>query len=604
MDSNAPRWNLSSIYDSFDSKEYGRDCRLLEERIEDLQARIGELTGNFTADTLLSLIKAWEEAGEYAENLGAYAEAIYTADTRDERARAEINRIETLKLPLGKAAVLFRRTLESKKEQVMSLTDADSRIEPYSFFLSEAITRAAFQMDSELEDLANDLCRSGGDAWARLHGTLASTASTLWDAGSGERKTVTELRSLANSSDRELRRRAYEAELEAWKAVEIPMAAALNGVKGFAITVDRRRGWKNPLGKSAFQSRINEKTLAALISAIENSLPLFRRYLKAKARLLGIEKCAFFDLFAPLGYEEEGVEAARRSAFTKRLSWDEACALVADCFGRFDPAMAAFARKAYASGWVDAEMRDGKVGGAYCTDFPLAKEARILCNFDGSFDSALTLAHETGHAWHHELIKNLPRALSRYPMTLAETASIFAETLVFEAALKDAPPSERLALIEGSVKDSCQTLVDILSRYYFEKELFSRRESRELPAAELCGMMLDAQEKTYGDALDREKLHPYMWAVKAHYYSPALPFYNYPYAFGQLFALSLYARGREDGGFAGAYRGLLAATGRCSAEDLALKAGFDISDPGFWTRGIGVIEDRILAVEGGLHGNG
>jgi pepF/M3 family oligoendopeptidase len=564
----------------------------LTEKIEELERRTGELERSLDAETLLALIKAWEEAGAYAENLSSYAEAIYTTDTRNEQAQAEINRIEALKLPLGRAAILFRSTLAAKKEQVLSLAGQDSRIEPYTFFLAETMERASFQMESELEDLANDLCRSGGDAWARLHEALASTASAVWDSSSGERKTVTELRALANNPDRELRRRAYEAELGAWKAVEIPMAASLNGVKGFAITVDKRRGWKSPLQKSAFQSRISEKTLAALISAIEDSLPLFRRYLAAKARLLGLKKCAFYDLFAPLDRHEgpEG-EAA------KRLSWDEACSLVADCFESFDPAMADFARRAYASGWVDAEMRDGKIGGAYCTDFPLALEARILCNFDGSFDAALTLAHETGHAWHHELIKNLPRALSRYPMTLAETASIFAETLVFEAALKDALPSEKLTLIEGSVKDSCQTLVDILSRYYFEKELFSRREERELSAAELCRMMLDAQQKTYGDALDAESLHPYMWAVKVHYYSPALPFYNYPYAFGQLFALSLYARGREGASFAGAYHGLLEATGRCSAEDLALRAGFDITDADFWTRGIDVIGERILAIE-------
>lgn len=555
-------------------------------------ARTGELTRNPCAETLLALITAWEEAGGYAENLSAYAEAVYTTDTRDERARAEINRIEALKLPLGKAAVEFRGALAWKKERVLSLAVEDSRIQPYAFFLEEMIERAAFQMESGMEDLANDLCRSGGDAWARLHEALASTASAVWDAATGERKTVTELRALANNADRELRRRAYEAELDAWKAVEIPMAAALNGVKGFAITVDKRRGWKSPLQKSAFQSRISEKTLAALISAIEDALPLFRRYLAAKARLLGVEKCAFYDLFAPPDRGEGPHGQAR-------LSWEEAHGLVADCFGSFDPAMADFARSAYASGWVDAEMRDGKIGGAYCTDFPLAKEARILCNFDGSFDAAMTLAHETGHAWHHELIKGLPRALSRYPMTLAETASIFAETLVFEAALKKAPPSERLRLIEGSVKDSCQTLVDILSRYYFEKELFSRREDRELSAAELCAMMLDAQQKTYGDSLDAKKLHPYMWAVKIHYYSPALPFYNYPYAFGQLFALSLYARGREDASFAGVYRGLLEATGRCSAEDLALKAGFDITDASFWAWGIGVIGERIAAIEGG-----
>ena len=366
------------------------------------------------------------------------------------------------------------------------------------------------------------------------------------------------------------------------------MAAALGGVKGHALTVDKRRGWKSQIQKSVFQSRINKKTLFSLISAVESSLPLFRRYLDCKARLLGVEKCAFFDLFAHVNTGQ---------AAEKRWSWDEASAFVADCFEKFDPGMADFARKAYSKGWVDAEMRDGKIGGAYCTGFPLAKESRVCCNFDGTFASVTAIAHETGHAWHHERIKELPRALSIYPMTLAETASLFAETLVFEESVKRAGASERLALVEGSVKDSCQTLVDILSRYYFETELFARREERELSAEELCAMMIDAQKKTYGASLDAENLHPYMWAVKPHYYSPVLPFYNYPYAFGHLFALSLYARGREDPSFARVYRGLLEETGRCSAEDIALKAGFDISAPDFWRDGIAVIENRIKELE-------
>jgi pepF/M3 family oligoendopeptidase len=355
------------------------------------------------------------------------------------------------------------------------------------------------------------------------------------------------------------------------------------------LTVEKRRGWKSPLQKSAFQSRISEKTLNALIAVIEETLPVFRRYLKCKARLLGVEKCAFFDLFAPVN-----------AVSAKKWTWAEASGFVADCFGGFDERMADFARKVCARNWVDAGMRGGKIGGAYCTSFPLAGESRILCNFDGTFDSALTLAHETGHAWHHEVIKDMPRALSTYPMTLAETASLFAENLVFEEAVKTAGDEERLDLIEGSVRDSCQTLVDILSRYYFERELFSRRENGELSAAELCSIMLDAQKKTYGEALDAEKLHPYMWAAKTHYYSPALQFYNYPYAFGHLFALSLYAGGRGGRAFAGTYRKLLEETGRCSAEDLAAKAGFHISNEDFWREGAAVIGERVSSIEKSL----
>ncbi|MDR0663591.1 MAG: peptidase M3, partial [Spirochaetaceae bacterium] len=274
MDSNtqnAPRWTLDSVYRSFDCAEYKRDCELLKRRIADFEALLAALPQDLTAEYLVKSIEAWEAAGDYAENLASYAEAVYTTDTQNQRARAEINNIEAAKLPLGKDTVIFRGALAARRERVAELARTDGGLQPYAFFLHEAIEKSSYQMSGELEDLANDLCRSGGGAWARLHDALSSTAGAVFDGG--ERKTVTELRALANNGDRDLRRRAYLAELEAWKAVEIPMAAALNGVKGHAITVDKRRGWKSQIQKSVFQSRISEKTLSALISAVESSLP-------------------------------------------------------------------------------------------------------------------------------------------------------------------------------------------------------------------------------------------------------------------------------------------------------------------------------------------
>jgi oligoendopeptidase F len=238
------------------------------------------------------------------------------------------------------------------------------------------------------------------------------------------------------------------------------------------------------------------------------------------------------------------------------------------------------------------------VGGAYCTDFPLSKEARVLCNYDGSFSSVSTIAHELGHAWHHECIKDKPYGLRHYPMTLAETASIFAETIVAEAALAEAEPAARLSLVEMHLQDGCQVIVDILSRFYFEKEVFSRREESELSPEHYCAAMLDAQDKTYGEGLDPEKRHPYMWAVKGHYYIPSLSYYNFPYAFGQLFGLGLYERYREEGpGFAKTYRTLLSETGTVSAVDLSKKAGFDIESPEFWLSSLRVFARQVETFE-------
>jgi pepF/M3 family oligoendopeptidase len=601
----APKWDLSSIYSSFDSPEYRRDLKLLGEKTA---AFLGLLetplpSGPALVPALIDLLGVYGEAGDLRENLSAYAEAIYTADTRDSRALAEINAIDAAALPLGKAVVIFRNRLADAKGPVAEALETEAALRPYGFFLRESLEKAGYQMSPDLEDLANDLARSGGDAWARLQEAISSTAAAVWDGSTGERKTVVALRDLAHSPDRGLRERAYRAELTAWQSVEIPLAASLNGVKGTALALDKRRGWKTAIQKSAFQSRISEKALGALISALEGSLPLFRRYLKAKASLLGIGSCAFYDLFAPVG----------RSS--RKWLWSEATEFIIRQFAGFDPEMGAFAQKAVSRHWIDALGREGKIGGAYCTDFPLAGragethrgESRILCNFDGSFDSVFTVAHELGHGWHHELLKDLSRFQTAYPMTLAETASIFAETIVFEGALDAAAgDDDRMALIEGNLKDCCQVMVDILSRFYFETALFERRDQAELSPAELCALMIDAQKRTYGDGLDKDLLHPYMWAVKSHYYNSGLAFYNYPYAFGQLFSLGLFARSRTEGsGFARTYRELLRLTGQADAGAVAASAGFDIEESAFWQGCIALIEkraeefERLAKVRGG-----
>jgi pepF/M3 family oligoendopeptidase len=604
----APRWNLDSVYPSFDSPEYKKDLALLKEKISAFLALLEKALpsgGEELAPAIKALIGAWEEAGDIAENLSAYAEAVYTTDTRSGRALAEINAIDEVSLPLGKAAVLFGKRLAENRESILALTEKDPDLAAYRFFITESLEKAKFRMSPQEEDLARDLLRSGGDAWSRLHEAISSTIGAALpneDGTPGEWKTVVALRDLARSPDRGLRERAYRAELSAWKGAEIPLAAALNGVKGQAIVLDSRRGWAGgnesrlpveamALRKSGFQSRLEPETLDTLIGTLESALPLYRRYLALKARLLGIERCAFYDLFAP-------VQAGTENAGSRIRNWEEATDFIAGCFSGFDPGMGDFARRAAAAAWIDGERREGKIGGAYCTGFPLAGECRVLCNFDGSFDAISTVAHELGHAWHHELMKDLPRGLSLYPMTLAETASIFAETLVFEKALADASDGERLPMIEENLKDSCQVIVDILSRFYFEKELFKGRSKAELSARELCDLMLDAQKRAYGEALNPEALHPYMWAAKGHYYSVGLGFYNYPYAFGQLFALGLYSRFRKEGpSFAAAYREILRATGRAPAEDVAAQAGFDIRKEEFWQGGLALITRRLEELE-------
>ena len=459
----------------------------------------------------------------------------------------------------------------------------------------------------EMEELAADLMRSGSDSYDRLQEAVSSSACASLD---GEDLTVIQLRSLATSTDRETRRKAYEAELKVWKEHEISFAYALNGVKGTCLSLEKRRHWNSPIERSMHGARINQKILDALIGTLEKNLPMFRSYLKAKANLIGVDKLAFYDLFAPVG-------DANMS-----YSLEEARDFVAKQYGSFNPAMGRFAAHAFDNGWIDPLPRAGKTGGAYDIYMPKIKESRVFANFDGTYDGVSTFAHELGHAWHDHIVSTKPSMLASYPMTLAETASIFSEFIVFKGAVEQATGDEKLSIIEQFVQGACQVCVDILCRFYFERELFERRKNGELMPDELCEIMIDCQKKTYGDGLDENLLHPYMWAVKGHYYNTGFSFYNYPYAFGQLFALGLYHRSEESGGSSGAscgarsasgaggtskcgedrpfyekYNELLSLTGQLPAKDVALTAGIDLEDPAFWQEGMDIIASYVKQLE-------
>jgi pepF/M3 family oligoendopeptidase len=586
--SSLPRWDLSPIFPSLDSVEYGEAKARLEGLCLECENHVKTYRAeSFDVAWLKAALNLLEGAFALFTTCNAYCYSLFSTNTKDEKASRELSDTERLLLPAKRAAVLFRSALKAEAPRVASLAQSDEGLKTYAFFMEEERTQAERQMAPELEDLQAELAQSGADAWGRLQESLASNLSAAWDGEGGGRKTLTELRNLAYHEDRDTRRRAYQKELELLDSASISFAAALNGVKGTNVVLDRRRGWKSALERAAFQARIRPETLQALIGALENSLPLFRDYLKRKASLLGLERLSFYDLFAPL------------PGALKKYTYGEMRDFIVDAVGPFDPNYARFVERAFSENWIDAEPREGKVGGAYCVDFPNALVSRVLFNYEDSFNGLITLAHELGHAYHHECVKDLPFLLTDYPMTLAETASIFSETLVFESALKRAQGAERMALLEFRLRDACQVIVDILSRFYFERESFERRAAGELSADEFSELMLRAQKATYGDAIKGDELHKYMWAVKGHYYYADLSFYNFPYAFGQLFGLGLYARYEAEGpSFAAEYREILRRTGGASCEEVAKAAGADITKRDFWERGLSVFAGNIKEFAG------
>ena len=529
-------------------------------------------------EALEEAVQLLGRAMDLMENLFSYAYAVFSVNTGDERALKEVSRLDEAHQKLSECFVLFNSLVKKHKKDIPALLKKSPILSERAQFIMDSLKEADHQMSEAEEALAQEMKAAGGDAWGRLQEAVSSSLS-------GDGKSITELRNLAFDKSRSVRKKAYEAELAAWKSMEIPLAYSLNGVKKTAATMDTRRSWKSALEKALFQSRMSAKTLDAMISVMEESLPEFRKYLNKKAELLGIKKLAFYDLFAPIS----------QKGFTPKVwSFEEARDYIIQTFGSFAPDMGLFAKNAFANGWIDSPPHAGKVGGAYCTSFPIAKESRVMCNFSPTFSGVSTIAHELGHAYHFHLLREECAFARAYPMTLAETASIFSETMLYNTTISKAKGFEKKYLTEMFLMEVTQVIVDILCRFYFEKAVFEKQKEGPLSAEALCSMMTDAQKATYGDALDPKLLHPYMWAVKCHYYSPDLGFYNYPYAFGQLFSIGLYVKYLEDKkNFPALYRKVLMATGRTDIKGVAKIAGIDVEKKDFFQESMDFITRMI-----------
>ncbi|QEN08008.1 M3 family oligoendopeptidase [Oceanispirochaeta crateris] len=575
-----PAWDLN-MYPGLDSDEYKSNRCEMEKILADLSVLLkkDELWQGKSLKSLEEVIPLLNRAHDIYESLESYTYCSYSVQTDNVTALNALNALEESALPFNGILVRFKNRLADSQSSEKDWKESPI-LKDYLYFLKESLKEQKFQLSPLEEDLAADLSRSGGTAWGRLQESISSSLKTEWEEG--EEKTVTQLRLLSTHADREIRKKAWKKELQCWESMEIPLAAALNGVKGFSHTLNSRRGYKTTLERSTHQAGMSQTTLEAMIGSMKKSLPDFRRFMKAKASAMGLERLSWYDTVAPLSNAKD------------EWTWDRARGFIIEHFSSLSPAYSDFARFCFDKNWIDAPPRKAKVGGAYCISFPLTEESRIMTNFSGSFSDVSTIAHELGHAWHHEVLKKAPALHRHYPMTLAETASIFSETLVFQACSKQASHHEKASLLDSTLMDSNQVITDILSRFLFEQELMERRSSGEVSPEELKQMMLQAQDLTYGEALSEDERHPWMWAVKGHYYNQDLGFYNFPYAFGLLFALGLYSLYEEMGSdFSELYTKVLLKTGQASAEDCAAEAGIDLRGQAFWDRSLGIIKKQI-----------
>jgi pepF/M3 family oligoendopeptidase len=452
--------------------------------------------------------------------------------------------------------------------------------------LQKLAARALHQMTEHEEGLYAELVNTGSSAWGQLHSVVTSqlSAEVHHPDGTTSRMPMAAIRGLSAHSDPAMRAAGYDAEMRAWPTVLAPCAAAMNGVKGEANVVNRRRGWESPLAASLFANNVSRATFDAMHGAITDSLPDFRRWMRRKARLHGHDGALpWRDMFAPLPFAPA------------TISWEDGLGIVRQAFGSYGGGLAGMVDRAVDEEWIDAGPRDGKQGGAFCMPF-IGDRSLVFLNWNGSVDAAQTAAHELGHAYHNTQLAQRTPMQRALPMALAETASIFCETLVVEEGLQRLEGRERLSLLDVDLVGSTQVVVDIRSRFLFETEVFARRQRRTVGVSELNEMMLAAQAEAYGDGLDQSTAHPYMWAAKPHYYGSH--FYNWPYTYGLLFGLGLYAQYQLDAErFRAHYDDALSRAGMNSAEELGAVFGFDVTDGAFWTASLDVVRSRIEAYD-------
>jgi pepF/M3 family oligoendopeptidase len=587
-----PRWSVADVHQSFDARSFtdamesaGAGVTRLEALFEEhnMRAITPRPVQPADGEAADSVISTFNNVVEAQEILGAYIYATVSTDSRNERAQGLLSEMETLDArvsPLLARLADWVAALGTEQLATVS-TEARDHLGP----LERLQARAEHQMSEVEEGLYSELGTTGSSAWGRLQGDLTSQLSTEVHLPTGTKTMpMAAVRGLSTDSDLNVRKAAYEAEMRAWPTIAVACAAAMNSIKGEANVVNRRRKWKQPLDASLYSNNVSLETFNAMQSAVHASLPDFRRWMRVKAKLVGdTNGLSWWNLSAPL------------SISPGPISWDQGISLVKGAFASYSDRLSHLVDRSINEQWLDAEPREGKVGGAFCMSF-VDDRSLVLLNWSGSVDSAQVTAHELGHAYHNTQLAHRTALQKRLPMALAETASIFCETLVVEEGLSRLQGDDRLALLDVDLIGANQVVVDIHSRFLFETEVFARRQKRTLGVSELNEIMLSAQRDAYGDGLDQTTAHPHMWVLKPHYYGSH--FYNWPYTYGLLFGLGLYAQYQLDPEkFRDGYDDVLSRAGMDTAEQLGQAFGIDVTSESFWTASLDVLRARMRNYE-------
>jgi len=571
-------WDLESIFPGGSgSKKFKAFHAALSRDLARARTTLAKLPRGSSAGALkrwADFIFFFQGVGERLSHAGSFAYCLVAQDLNDTEAMAMLENISAMEASYEVVKTGIEEYAMSLKDAAWKKIVGDRRLKDVSFYLDEMRRTARLKMDPALEKLAAELATNGYHAWNRLYTKIAGDLRA--EFVEGDKKTTLSMGQLSNkmsSPDRSVRKQAFVKLSSSWQSVEALASMELNSMAGFRLSVYKERGWDSPLTEALIAARIKRETVDAMWHEVARGRSRVAEYVAAKKRLLGLDKFRWYDMLAPLGDVE------------KSYTYEEACDFVVRHLASFSKDLGTFSRMAIDRRWIEAEDRPGKMAGGFCSGFHVAKESRIFMTFSGNYNEMMTLAHELGHAYHGRLLSDRGYFGRHYPMTLAETASTFNEMVVTDAAFEVAgSDEERLSLLDKKLQEELAMMCDIYCRYIFDTMFYDERKKGPVMKERLGELMTEAQKKAFGDILATDGFHPLFWASKLHFSETSVPFYNFPYTFGHLFAGGIYDRAKKEGpAFAGAYKALLADTGSMTTEGVAKKhLGVDLAKPPFW----------------------
>ncbi|MGD7023194.1 M3 family oligoendopeptidase [Rossellomorea vietnamensis] len=569
-------WDLDVFFEGGSSSPQLRNhLETLDEKKAEFAKKEKEFKAPQSKEDSVHVASLIEEAKEimlYLRQAGAFIGCLEAQDMKDRKANSLRGELTTASADFQVSFNSFQQKLSETPENIWEeLLQTDS-LSQLTFVLNEWREKAMDKLSSEEEALIQALSIDGYHGWGQMYDTIVGSMEIPYN---GEMLSIGQANNLSSHQDEKVRKDIFESLEKAWTEKEELFAKTLNHLAGFRLNVYKKRGWEEVLKEPLEYNRMQQETLDAMWGAISKNKAPFVKYLDRKAKLLGKEKLDWHNMDAPVAESNS------------TMTYNEGAEFILKHFERFGSEMASFAKKAFEDRWIEAEDRAGKRPGGFCTSFPQSEQSRIFMTYSGSMSNVATLAHELGHAFHSHALKPMHTLNKNYAMNVAETASTFAEMIVADAAVKEAQTKEeKIALVEDKLQRSVAFFMNIHARFLFETRFYEERKNGLVSAERLNELMTEAQKEAFAGGL--QETHPHFWASKLHFYISGVPFYNFPYTFGYLFSLSIYAKALEaNENYEEKYMALLRDTAVMSVEDLAMKhLGEDITKEAFWEKGI------------------